>query len=192
MRLLRSVPCSSSLALAMATSFSIISFSGAAQAENAILDVKTGYCIAVQQPPGLAGDACYSQVYYYRESNKTIYICSVAVGGKAGSNPPPIAMVPAEIGCFPLGKSPLPGALSMRSLGDRLNAKEYVPSGNLQYSMYSWRGAYWLASPSNGALTFCVWSNDVTESPSALGCTTKIDWNKYINNGDVGAQIVGK
>lgn len=142
----------------------------------------------MQQPSGLAGAYCTSQVYYFRNSDKKIYICSVAVGEKTGSA---IDKVPSEIGCYPLGKSPISGDITMHSLGDRLNTKEYVPNGQLQYSMFSWRGAYWLASNAIGALAFCVWSNDTSSTPTAVGCTTKVDWGKYINNGDVGAQLIG-
>jgi hypothetical protein len=157
------------------------------QAENRILDVKTGYCITIQQPVSMAGSSCFSQVYYFRESNKNIYICGVAVGFKPPTSA--ISQVPTEIGCHSLGKAPISGKVSMRSLGDRLNAKEYIQTGELQYSMFSWRGAYWLVSEKEDALTFCVWSKDGSYSPSPVGCVTQINWNKYVPSGAVGGEF---
>jgi len=162
----------------------LLALAGPLKAESRILDVKTGYCITVQVPANLAGARCYSQVYYYRESDQNIYICGVSVGG-----PPPgsaIDKAPSEIGCYPLGKSPVNGTISMRSLGDRLITKEYIASGNLQDSMFSWRGAYWLVSDQKDSLAFCVW--DDTPAKPVVACTDKIDWSKFVGSGGVGSQ----
>jgi hypothetical protein len=169
-----------------ASLLTFLAISNQAMAENRVLDVKTGYCITIQEPTSLAGSWCISQVYYFRESDQNIYICGVSVGGK----PPTSAIdkVPSEIGCFPLGKSPITGTITMRSLGDRLNTKEYISSGSLQDSMFSWRGAYWLVADKTDSLAFCVWSNDASSTPTPVSCTDKIDWNKYISSGGVGSQ----
>jgi hypothetical protein len=165
-------------------------FSSTARAENRILDIKDGYCITVQEPTNMAGAWCVSHAYYFRESDKKIYVCGVVVGGKLPASA--IDKVPSEIGCHPLGRAPIGGTISMRSLGDRLNILQYVPSGSLQYSSFSWRGAYWLASNNKDALTFCVWSKDASDTPSPVACTEKIDWNKYINIPAVGSLLVDR
>jgi hypothetical protein len=145
-------------------------------AENRLLDVKTGYCYAQSKAPSTNMAICHSQIYYFRERDKSIYICSVISNVPGGA----IDKVPSEIGCFKIGNAPISGEISLRSIGDRLITlqKMSTPADGDLY-MYSWRSGYWVASDSDDGLAFCVLP-DQYGTPPPVQCVTKIDWNKYI------------
>lgn len=142
------------------------------------LEEKHSMCGAWDDPtPDSRKYGCVSEVYYVPDESNVIYICKVSVANQTGV--PPIQQIPESINCYPLGSSPVDGALNITSLGRTISSA--INKSDPLASTFSWRTAFWINSVMGNELAFCNWVDGVSELYLDFKCTNKVVWGKYDN-----------
>jgi hypothetical protein len=146
-------------------------------AGEGILDIKEGYCFSIHSP-AVEGNECFSQIYFRRDGDEKLYVCTARIFSKTGYV---YNKAPDQIDCFPIGIPPGPGALELKSLGYLLSRVVGDSESNNKLSSYPWRTGMWMVSKKSRKLSFCVWDDEIPNPK--LQCVQKIDWNKLDENG---------